>query len=140
MLNSGRPVGVTLPEGQGQERIQETNKVLALGKPLQLRPLQYSDEYGRVHATVVFVAEDEMYLDMSTEQSVAKWRPLSESMKKQVAAHLDGESFETPEKDAVDIVGDAMAGGAGGNEGPVDIVGGAPAGGTENNEDPQATQ
>ena len=99
----GRPVGVTTPEGQGQERIAESNKLLALGKPMQLRPFQYSDEYGRVHTTVVFVTEDNMYLDLSTEQAVGKWRPLSDALKKQVKAELDGEGHETPEEDTVDV-------------------------------------
>jgi len=105
---AGRQVGVTIPEGQGQDRIEEPNKVLFVGKPLELRPLQYSDEYGRVHMTVVYVTKDApgdvVYFYQPTEEAVKGWRQATKRIKDQVLAWFAREHVEVPQQDTVDVV------------------------------------
>lgn len=109
----GRQMGVTLPAGQGQDRIQETHKVLFIGKPMELRPLKYSDEYGRVHDTVVYVTKDEgaadIYLYPPTEDAVKRWRPVTRGIKEQINAVIASETEEIPKQDAVEVVAQEVA-------------------------------
>jgi len=109
----GRRVGVTLPEGQGQERIADANKVLAVGKPLELRPVQYSDEYGRVHLTLVYMTkdtpEDEIYFYPPTEEAVKGWRSATKRIRDQILAQIARENLEVPTEDTVDVVAQAVA-------------------------------
>jgi hypothetical protein len=118
MLNQlGRQMGVSLPEGQGQERIAETNKVIALGKPIELRPLQYSDEYGRVHLTLVYVTNEgsakRVYFYPPTEEAVKGWRQATKRIKEQIDTIMSGEvesaGLGLPAQDTVDIVAQDMA-------------------------------
>jgi len=110
---ASRRVGVTLPEGQGQEKIADANKVLAVGKPLELRPVQYSDEYGRVHLTLVYMTkdapEDEIYFYPPTEEAVKGWRSATKRIKDQILAQIARENIEVPSEDTVDVVAQAIA-------------------------------
>lgn len=106
-------MGVTLPAGQGQDRIQETNKVLFVGKPMELRPMRFSDEYGRIHETVVYVTKDEgsadIYLYPPTEDAVKKWRPVTRGIREQINAAVAHETAEIPTQDEVDVVAQGVA-------------------------------
>lgn len=121
MLNlAGRQVGVSLPEGQGRDRISDVNKVLYLGKPMELRPLRYSDEFGRVHETVVYVSKDEdengktniTYFYPPTEEAVKGWRSATKIMQQQIEDWISRESIEPPKQDSVDVVAGEIAGSA----------------------------
>jgi hypothetical protein len=133
---AGRRVGVTLPEGQGQERAREPNKVLFIGEPLEIRPFQYTDEYARVHNTFIYVVKDEngqddAYLYPPTEEAVKGYRRVTPTIKRQIELLIVRDNAEVPKEDTVDVVAQDIA-----EKPQVDIT----AGEQPSDESPQASQ
>jgi hypothetical protein len=81
--------------------------------------MQFSDEYGRVHTTVVYVNSEpatgkspafkRVYFYPPTEEAVKGWRQATKVIQEQVDSLLAMESIQIPQNDTVDVVAQGIA-------------------------------
>lgn len=101
---TGRPTGVTIPEDQlRQGGKTEPNKLLDIF-PMVMYGTKYSDEYGRIHVSVMVGGRGKFYHAPNGEQWAAALKEAAVWLDKQINSRLESESAPVPTQDAVDIV------------------------------------
>lgn len=104
-MNGGvRQVGVGIPDGQ---RLEEgsTSSTLEHCSPMEQFAVQFTDEQGRIHRTVIVKAFGAFYHPPNGEQWAASLRPLKKDgwLSRQMSARLNPKDG-VPTADAVDVV------------------------------------
>ena len=104
----GRQIGVTIPEGQGQQRAPEQTVLQAF--ECKLVAVQYGDEYGRMREAVVFESNGKYYFPPNAEAWAAALRGCSEWMTNGIIQKLkDSKSPAIPIEDTVDVASSKVA-------------------------------
>lgn len=95
--------GVQIPAGQLQEDgIAEPKTVLHIA-PAQMVAVQYADEHGKKHNTVLLKVGDTVYHAPDGERWAAGLKQASGWLANAVIAEIDSGSVSVPDKDNVDI-------------------------------------
>jgi hypothetical protein len=113
MQTGQRPLGVTIPQGQLQNR--EDDDRPKLGNPRTVRnavranfvAIEYTDINGKFHTDVVLEVGNQLYMPPNSEQWTVQLKPLADWLLKGTKALLDAQrpvsAGEVPVEDKVDI-------------------------------------
>lgn len=109
-----RPQGVRIPEQQLRPGGKGQPNTVGTIAPLQPFGVQYFDENGQEHHTVVYKMGDAVYFDMNAERWAAGLRQAAPYIAKAVnAEHAVLTSPVAPGPDQVDVLAAEAAGGTG---------------------------
>jgi methionine aminopeptidase len=104
MFGTGRAAGVTVPEDQlRQNEKVEPNKLLDIF-PMIMYGTKYSDEYGRVHVSVLVGGRGKFYHAPNGEQWAAALKEAAEWLDRQINSKLESDAAPVPTEDVVDVV------------------------------------
>lgn len=112
MLPGERPQGVRVPESQ--LRSGNTGEPNTVGHIQQLIPyaVQYFDEHGQEHSTIVYKMGKTVYFDMGAERWAAGLRQAAPYITKAVnAEHAVQMAPAAPSGDPVEVIAGEQAGG-----------------------------
>ena len=110
MFAADRPQGVRVPDQQ--LRTGGTGQPNTVGSIIPFQPyaIQYYDENGEEHRTVVYKMGDNVYVDMNAERWAAGFRSASAFIAKAVNAHHAVLTAPLgPTKDSVDVLAEEAA-------------------------------
>ena len=108
MLPAVRQTGVRIPDDQltqGQGAPNTVGHVI----PAQMVAVQYFDEYGKGHNTVLLRVGTELYHAPNGEQWAAALKQAAPWLKEVVMPELDSEKVPIPTEDEVDVVASETA-------------------------------
>jgi hypothetical protein len=100
----GRPQGVTLPASQLQGERGEPNTVYH-AVPMLPVAIEYTDENGVRHKTVVYKVGKAVYIDMNADRWAAGLRPAAAYIADVVNKEIDSQAASVPSRDTVSVMG-----------------------------------
>lgn len=99
----GRPQGVTLPASQLQGDRGEPNTVFHV-MPMIPVAVEYSDETGVKHRTVVYKVGKAVYFDSNADRWAANLRPAAPFLAQAVLKEVESAEASIPATDTVSIL------------------------------------
>lgn len=101
----GRPQGVTIPASQLQGEHGEPNTVYH-AIPMIPVAIEYTDETGVRHTTIVYKVGKAVYIDMNADRWAAGLRPAASYIADVVNKEVDSQTASIPNEDTVNVIGD----------------------------------
>lgn len=105
MFPVDRQVGVRIPNEQLAPQASGSPNTVLHAVPAQMVAVQFMDEFGRAHNSVLLRVGADVYHAPNGEQWAAALRPAAGWLREKVLKSLDSEKEPIPAQDTVDVVG-----------------------------------
>lgn len=99
-----RQQGVRIPPGQRQEQGTAEPKTVLQTVPAQMVAVQYADENGDLHNTVLLRVGKSVYHTPNGEEWASRLKPAAGWLADHVISEVDSESVPLPTEDKVDVM------------------------------------